>query len=281
MKQHGLRMSGFGHISLFAFMGVLAGGSFGQNAWAVIDVNGRKIEGQRVSEVLGAMPTAQRSQFLRDPQARQALVTNLVNEELLVQEGEKAKLDQDADYKKALEQFRRNYLAGRVLDANLSKKVSDSAARKFYSANLARYTPDRAEVQHILAGTESEARGLLAKLQAKDADFQTIAEKFSKDPSAASNRGAIGVISRDGPFAPEFVNAVFDAPTGKIVGPVKSQFGFHLIKVVNKRTAVATPFEEIELKVKADLRASLAEDFLNGLRKAARVSVDDAALGKL
>lgn len=283
MKKQGRDKKGF-FVRAAVGMGTVMLAGFALEAFAAVPVaviNGKALDAEEVQQSLSALTPGQREQMLRDPQARKEVVRNMINQELLVQEGQKAKLDQDAEYKRAAELFRRSYLANKVLERNLGSKVTDAAAKRFYESNKIRYSPDRADVQHILLTSESEAKDLAAKAQAKDADFQALAEKHSKDPSAANNRGSIGVITRDGPFAPEFVRAAFDAPVGKVVGPIKTPFGFHLIKVVNKKLAAPAPYADVELRVKADLRASLVTEFIEGLRKTASVSIDEAALNKM
>lgn len=244
-------------------------------------VNGRGITDRDLRLALPGLSEGQRETYLRDPNSRRQVLVELINQELLVQEAEKLKLDQEQGYKDALGAFRRQFLAARVLEKNLASKVTDSAARKYFQANKSRFSTAQVHVQHILSADEGTARSVLAQAKKPEQDFQALAEKLSRDPSAKNNRGELGLITRDSPFVAEFKDAAFNAPENTIVGPVKTTYGYHVIKVLEKKVGRPLGYDEVELKVRGELRAELVNVYVGDLKNQAKVQVDDKALEKM
>lgn len=241
-------------------------------------VNGKAITDEDLQTELGALNEGQRKSVLSDQNTRRQVLMGLIDKEVLNQQAEKEKLDQTSEFKSALAAFRKQYLANRLLEKNLAAKVTESAAKKYYELHKVRYSTDQAHVQHILAPSEQEARELFQKARQPDADFQALAERHSRDRNAKNNRGDIGFISYDSPFVPEFKEAALSASEGEIVGPVKTAYGYHLIKVLKKKVGKAKEYSEVELQVMNDLRQDLVEKYLGNLKRLAKVQVDDKAL---
>jgi peptidyl-prolyl cis-trans isomerase C len=241
----------------------------------VAKVNGKSITDADVKQALGQLNEGQRDNVLKDPNSKRQVVNNLIDQELLTQEGEKEKLDQDADYKEAMANFHKQYLATRVLQKNVGSKLTDAAAKKYYEAHKYRYTTDQVHAMHILVSDEKEAQDLLKKAKAKatDADFQDLAEKYSKDPSAKNNRGDLGFFGRDR-MVPEFTDAAFSGKDGEIVGPIKTTYGYHIIFVKEKRMGKPLEFDEVELRVKNDLRQDVTSAYVSNLKKQAKVDYE-------
>lgn len=263
--------------SLAAMTAFLALGSMG---WAadLARVNGKAISDQDLKNALGALNEGQRQSILKDPNSRRQVLLGLVDQELLVQEAERTKLDQDREFRAALQTFRKQYLANKILEKNLASKMTDAAARKYFEAHKSQFGSDQVYVQHILLADEASARQAMQQAQAKDADFMALAEKLSKDPSAKNNRGDIGFIGRDSPFVKEFKDAAFQAKEGELVGPIKTLYGYHVIKVVKKKFGKAPEYDEVELRVKDEMRQELVQTFVGRLKTQSKVQIDDKAL---
>lgn len=244
-------------------------------------VNGKAITSKDVQNALGGLNEGQRSSVLKDSNSRRQILTSIIEQELLTQEAEKAKLDQDTDYKEALAAFRKQYLSSRILQKNLGPQLTDAAAKKYFNNNKRLFSTDQVYVQHILMPDEASAREMLKKAKAPGADFMELAEKNSKDPSAKNNRGDLGPIMHDSPFVEEFKDAAFSAGEGDIVGPIKTTYGYHIIKVVKKKAGRPLEYDEVELKVKNRLREQLIENFVGKLRSQSKVVIDEKALEKL
>lgn len=247
----------------------------------VAKVNGRSIDAQEIREALSNLNEGQRDSVLRDINSRRQILSNLVDREILSQEAEKAKLDQDAEYKQAMAQFRKQYLATKLIERNLTAKMTEKAAKKYYEAHKSRYSTDSVRVHHILLEDEAKAQNMLRLAKAKGADFQALAEKHSKDPSAKNNRGDIGIVMRDSPFVAEFKDAAFAGGAGDIVGPVKTTYGYHVIKIIDKKIGKPLSYDEVELRVKDDLRQDLIQTYLGRLKRQAKIQVNDKALNAM
>ncbi len=250
------------------------------NAVDIATVNGKAITDSDLISALAGMNEGQRQSFLRDPANRREVVQGLIDQELVISEGEKAKLDQEPEYKKALAQFRKQYLAARMMERSLAGKMTEAGARKWYDAHKAEYSTDRVMAQHILLSSEAEARDLLVKVNANGADFMELAEKFSKDPSAKNNRGDVGAITRESPLDPSFKSAAFNTSVGSVTGPVRTAFGYHIIKVTDRTVGRVLDYAEVELRVKNDYRSALVREWITKLKTGAKIKVDEVALNR-
>jgi peptidyl-prolyl cis-trans isomerase C len=243
----------------------------------VAKVNGQSITDKDMQAALSSLNEGQRKSVMKDGNSRRELLSSLIDQELLVEQAGKEKLDQDQEYKDALNSFRRNYLASRVLQKNLGSKMTDSAAKKFYEQNKRRYSTDQVHAMHILVDDEAKAKEILKQAKDPAADFQAMAEKMSKDPSAKNNRGDLGFFGRDR-MVPEFTDAAFGASAGDVVGPVKTAFGYHVIKVVERKAGKPLNYDEVELRVKNELRQELTQNYLGTLKKQAKIEINEKAL---
>jgi len=256
---------------------------FAVSAFAVdvAKVNGRVITDADVKASLAGFNEGQRKQILTDLNTRREIVNNLVDQELLIQEAEKQKLDKDRDYQAAFKAFRRQYMTEKLLAKNVKPKLTDKVARRYYDVNKRKYSTDKVHVQHILLSDEKTALEVLKQAKASGADFQKLAEKYSKDPSAKNNRGDVGVITRDAPFVEEFKDAAFDASQGQVVGPVKTQFGYHIIKVVDKKPGKIVGYDEVEMRVRADVQKEAIQNYVTRLKKGAAIMLDDKGIASI
>lgn len=138
------------------------------------------------------------------------------------------------------------------LAEGLDSEVTDDAVRSYYDDNIAQYE-NQVCAQHILLETEDEADDVLAELEA-GADFATLAEERSIDPSAATNGGDLGCTSADR-YVEEFADAVTEGEVGEHLGPVETDFGFHVILVTSRGT---TAFEDAEAGIRSQLEQEAA-----------------------
>ena len=207
---------------------------------------------------------------MKDSSAKAELLDRLIDQEVLSQEAEKAKLDQTQDFKDLMNAFRKQALSSMVLQKRLAGRVNTDAAKKFYESNKIRYNTDQVRAQHILLSTEEEAKKIIALAKDPKSDFQSLAEKYSKDPSAKNNRGDVGFITRE-QFTADFTDVAFRAKVGTVVGPVKTAFGWHVIKVVDRKSGKTQGFEEVELRVRNDMMAELSREEIAKLKKGAKI----------
>ena len=146
--------------------------------------------------------------------------------------------------------------------------VSDDAIQTFYGENQAQFeTPEEVCSSHILVETQEEANEVLTQLN-EGGDFAQLAEARSQDPGSAARGGDLGCVSR-GSFVPPFEEAAFNADVGETVGPVETQFGFHVIRVTDKNEAGAVPLEEVREQIRAQLANERLSEQINELRESA------------
>lgn len=260
-------------------------------AWSteLATVNGRPVTDKDMVTALSNLNEGQRANVLRDMASKRQVLSSVIDQEVLAQEGEKEKLDQDQEFKEAQAAFRKQYLANRVLQRNVGGQFTDKAAKAYYEGHKSNFSTDQVHALHILVSDEKQAQDLLAK--AKDAaktksaeeataTFQTLAEKFSKDPTAKNNRGDLGFFGRDR-MVSEFTEAAFSAANGDVVGPVKTAFGYHIIRVLEKHLGKPLGYDEVELRVKNELRSQLIQNYVGNLKKTAKIQIEEKNLNKL
>ena len=129
---------------------------------------------------------------------------------------------------------------------------TDEFMQAFYKENPQHFEKgETVHAKHILVDSEEKAQDIMNKITAGDIYFEDAAKEFSSCPSNAQG-GDLGEFGK-GQMVPEFDQAVFAAEVGKVVGPVKTQFGYHLIKVEDKKDASVTPFDEVKEQIRANL----------------------------
>ncbi|MGZ3739294.1 MAG: peptidylprolyl isomerase, partial [Bdellovibrionota bacterium] len=201
------------------------------------------------------------------------MVDNLVVEELFVQEAEKTGVNKDKDYQTALERARRQILAQRYLQKSIQPKITDSNVKSYFDKNKGKYSQDEVHAQHVLLKDEAEAKEVYEKAKKGD-DFETLAKKYSKDPSAAQNGGDLGFFTRSR-MVPQFADKAFSMAKGEISEPVKSPFGWHVIKVIEKREGKPVKFDEIKDQVKGDFQNESINELIASLKKSNKVVIHE------
>ncbi|HEX9466306.1 MAG TPA: peptidylprolyl isomerase [Alphaproteobacteria bacterium] len=199
-----------------------------------------------------------------------ALLDKLIEIKLISEAGQKAELGNDDEVKRRLEQFRERVIEEVYLQRIIEKSVTDDALRQRYDKYI-KDTPARQEIsaRHILLQTESEAKDVLDQIK-KGADFADLARARSIDPSAKEQGGDLGFFTRD-EMVPEFSNAAFKLKDGEVsAAPVKTQYGWHIIKVEAHRTT-APPFEQMREKLAFDMSTEIKNDIVAKLRKTAKI----------
>ena len=177
----------------------------------------------------------------------------------------------------ALENERRALLASEAVAAAASQDLSDAAIQEAYDAKYANAEMGKEfDASHILVETEDEAKAIIAELD-KGADFETLAKEKSTGPSGPAG-GDLGYFSR-GRMVPEFEEAAFALDVGAYTEePVQTQFGWHVIKVEDKRAVQPPAFAEVENQIRSVMLRERYFDLLNSLRDEAKVEVSDPAL---
>jgi len=188
----------------------------------------------------------------RSPEGMKKIANELVNQELLYLEAIEKGLDQEEMYKKELEILKESALKQYAINKLLADiMVSEEEISKFYDEHEEHFkTPEKARASHILVKEEDEAKKILKEIE-EGLSFDEAAEKYSTCPSKEKG-GDLGEFSK-GQMVPEFEEVAFSMEEGKISEPVKTQFGYHLIKLNYKKASGNSPLEEVKDQIKQQL----------------------------
>src|SRR5271167_1132175 len=199
----------------------------------------------------------------------------LIDLKLVAKQALADKLDGGADFARRLAYYH-DKLAMESLLGNVAKSATtEEAERKAYD-EAAKAQPPEPEVhaRHILLPTEEEAKAALARIKAGE-DFAKIATELSKDP--AGDGGDLGWFTKDR-MVPEFADAAFKLEPGQVSDPVKSQFGWHIIKVEGKRMKTFPPFEQVKDQAARYVAQKAQTAVIASLREKAKIErLDEAA----
>jgi peptidyl-prolyl cis-trans isomerase C len=199
-----------------------------------------------------------------------AVVERLIDTRLVVNAGRKDGLATDAEVTRRLADLEDRVIQEVYVTRLIESAVSDKAVRERYE-QLAKTTPAKEEVnaRHILVQTEQQAKDVIAELK-KGGDFAEIAKAKSIDPSGKQNGGDLGFFGRE-EMVPEFSEAAFKLKDGETTEvPVKSQFGWHVIKVEARRTSTAS-LEEMREQIANDMSQEVVSGLVTKLREGAKV----------
>lgn len=218
----------------------------------VAEIGSEKITLEEINEMIKQIP----EQYQQMAETRKDMfVDSVVNQKLLYSEASKLNLDKEPAVQKQIEEARKEIIIKEFLRKEVEDKVtvSDEDAKKYYDANKDKFKDgEKVMVSHILVETEAEANDILAKLNGV-ADFAALAKERSKCPSKEKG-GELGLISK-GQTVPEFESAAFALQPGQLSAVVKSQFGYHIIKVTEKQPEKVLPFDEVKDQLKQMLLA--------------------------
>ncbi|MGE5548809.1 MAG: peptidylprolyl isomerase [Solirubrobacterales bacterium] len=232
----------------------------------VATVNGTEIRASTVTAYQRTLPPqiAAQAPF-------EALLEVVINNQLVYEAAKKDNVLADPEVKQALKQQEQQLAVQAYIMKKRRAEITDATLQKAYDEALKDYKPaEEVHARHVLLETEDQAKAVIAELN-KGGDFTEIAKAKSKDPSAKQNGGDLGYFAKD-EMVPQFAEAAFAMTPGEISKtPVKTQFGWHVIKVEDKRMSTAPTFEQAKPALKAKLAEDVAEKVVTDLRSKAKV----------
>jgi peptidyl-prolyl cis-trans isomerase C len=252
-----------------------APGQAGGKVYARID--GHEItddELQQAQSELGAnlaqVPAEQRTAIL---------VQYLIENDLLAAAAEKAGLGTGADFDKRLAYYKSRALRDAYFEKNIGGAVSAADAQAFYNDKVKLVPPvEEVRARHILVKEEQEAKDLAAKIK-DGGDFAALAKEKSTDKGSGAQGGDLGFFGK-GQMVKPFEDAAWALKAGEVSAPVKSQFGWHLIKLEEKRVQPPPSFDTVKEQIMTELQRKKAGDIMAGLRSKAKIEVLDEAIKK-
>jgi peptidyl-prolyl cis-trans isomerase C len=231
-------------------------------------VNGVEIRKSEMLRELKGLPP----QVTQLPMAQvyPLLIDRMVGGKLLIAAGKADKLADDKQVKEAVAVAQDQAIERAYLDRAVKAQITDKMLHERYDQALKQNPPqDEVHARHILVATEAEAKDVIAQLD-KGANFETLAKSKSSD-SSAKDGGDLGFFGHDD-MVPEFADVAFKLKAGEYSKtPVKSQFGFHVIKVLEHRQAKAPAFDEVKDQLTQEVSQEIAGKLVEDLKAKAKV----------
>ena len=246
----------------------------------VAKVNGTEI---RQSDLAVAEEDLGQSPAAMTPEAkREYLITYLSDIILVAKAAEDKKITDNGEFQRRMQLTRNKLLAEFMLQAETNAAVTDAAMRKVYD-DATKGMGDEQEVRarHILirvidvndekASKEAEEKikAIIERLN-KGEDFAKLAGELTEDPSGKQNGGDLDYFTKE-QMVPEFSTAAFQLEKGQISGPIKTQFGWHVLKVEDKRNRQPPEFDKVKDQVKTIVMRKAQADFITKLRADAKI----------
>lgn len=268
--------------STYAFGATAATKTATKKPVPVATVDGIAITPEQLDSRIKAFP-AQYAATLATKEGKIQVLEQMINEQVLLNTAKKSGVDKSEDYKTQLE-IAKDQLAVALYIRNTipqTIEVSEAEAKQYFDANPAQFkTTERRAVQQILVATEADAKAIVESLKKGDA-MDAIAKTKSQDPGSAPNGGYIGWITK-GQTVPEFEQAAFGTKVGDTPVIAKSQFGFHVIKVLEIQPEVTYTFEQAKQTIQTGLsnqkRQALLSDNVANARKKAKIVTNTDSL---
>jgi peptidyl-prolyl cis-trans isomerase C len=201
---------------------------------------------------------------------KEAIVAYLIDVAILAQAASAKKLETSPEYVSRLAYAKNKVLMETLLNDITKTAATEAEMKKLYDESVAKMQPEEeVRARHILVKTEAEAKDVLAKVKG-GADFEKLAREISIDPSAKANGGDLEYFTK-GQMVAEFSEAAFKLDKGQVSEPVKTQFGFHIIKVEDKRTKPLPKYDEVKEQVQAFVVRKAQAELIMKLRTEAKI----------
>ncbi|AWC22423.1 peptidylprolyl isomerase [Aminobacter sp. P9b] len=241
------------------------------------------VNGQDVTEAdISLAESDLGAQFGRLPpeQRRAAALSSIIEIRLMAAQAVEKGLDKDADFQRRMAFLDQRALHGELVEKEVAGKVTDDEIRARYDKEIAAQKPvNEVHARHILVKTKEEADALIKKLDGGE-DFQKLANENTTDPSGKTSGGDLGFFG-PGQMVPEFEKAALALEVGAYSKePVQTQFGWHIIKVEDKRSQQPPAFDAVKEEVKSLVIREKYIDLVKQIRAAGKVEVTDPELKK-
>ncbi len=200
------------------------------------------------------------------------LLDEVIDGRILALEARKLKLHQDPEIKRRLARIEEQVLREAFVTRHIAKTLPEAEQRKRYAALVGSINrPEEVRARHILVKTKDEAEAVIKQLQG-GGDFAAIAKEKSSDGSA-SDGGDLGYFTREGMVAP-FAEAAFSLKPGELsASPVETEFGWHVIKLEDRRLTEVPPFEEVREQLFGQLTRNVMLEYLAKRKSAMKIEL--------
>ncbi len=239
------------------------------NGKAITDADLAVADGE-IGQDMGTMPADQK---------RMSLLEFLIDNQLFADAAEGDKLGEGPAFESRVAYLKRRALREIYFEKVIKASVSDADAKKLYDDQVKLLKPEEeVQARHILVESEDKAKEIAEKIKG-GGKFEDLAKENSKDPGSKDDGGSLGYFGR-GQMVPQFEEAVFTMQKGDVSAPIQTQFGWHLIKVEDKRTKAPPAFDVVKDRILQSLLLQKASKAAVDLRTKAKIEYVDADIKK-
>ena len=232
-----------------------------------------KVDGMEITEqdiAVAAEDLAEAVQQMPEEKRRDYYIAYLSDLRLASKAAREAKLDENSEFKRRMAYRNEKVLLEEYLAVEARKLVTEASMRALYDESVKQMKPEpEIRARHILVETEDAAKAVVVRLKAGE-DFAKVAGEVSKDPGSGAEGGDLGYFTKER-MVPEFSTAAFAMKVGDVSDPVKSQFGFHVIKVEDIRERPVPGFDEVKGQIEQYLIRKSQQDAVMALRAKAKI----------
>jgi len=265
---HALHVRAFGLIAIALLLALPIGPARSQDDPVVAKVNG--VEVRQSDLAMAEEDMGQQAQALTGDARRDYLVSYVSDVILAAKAAEAKKVQDQGEFKSRIAFIRNKLLMETLLQAEGKAAVTDQAMKKVYDEAVTQMGSEQeVRARHILVPTEAEAKAILAEIK-KGTDFAELAKQKSKDPGAAAEGGDLGYFAKE-QMVPEFAEVAYKMDKGQLSEPVKTQFGWHIIKVEDKRTKPVPEFDKVKDQLETFVMRKAQSEFITKLRDGAKI----------
>jgi EpsD family peptidyl-prolyl cis-trans isomerase len=238
------------------------------------------VEREITKEFGTASPQVQ--QFLTTKEGQKQYLDRLVRRELLLQEAEKRKLGDRPEVADPVAALRRDLMTRALLQEEIGNKVKveEKDVEEYFRAHPEEFSGDQLRLRHILVRSEDETKVALDRL-ATNERFEDIAKALSQDSATAAKGGDLGYLKREQMF-PDFARAAFELKVGEVSRVVRTPFGYHIIKLVDRKKGQPLGYEQVKDQLQRRLleerRTQRFQQWMKDLEAAAKITRDESAL---
>lgn len=221
----------------------------------------------------GSLPEGKQSFDELKPEIKQNITGQIVQQKVLEDALDSSDIKNTAAYKQQLEVVQRDVATKLFLDHIAKKKLTDKMVNDEYSALVKELkSNDEMKVSHILVKDEEVSKNILKDIKSGKITFEKAAKELSMDTSSKEKGGEIGFVSK-GQTVPEFEKAMYALKVGVISEPVKTDFGWHILKVTEVRKRTVPKFQDVKPQLEHSASMKIKQEYFNELTKNAKVEV--------
>jgi peptidyl-prolyl cis-trans isomerase C len=258
-------------------LGAVAGSARAEDK-IVATVNGHsiteadlKLAEAEIGNELGNLPETTR---------RRVLVEFMIENQLYAEAADAEKLGTGPDFEKRMAFWRQRALRDAYFEKTVKASIGEQAARAIYEDKVKQLPPeDEVQARHILVASEDEAKKLVVRVEAGE-DFAQLAKENSGDAGSKAQGGMLGFFGK-GQMVPQFEEAAFSLKKGEVSKPVQSQFGWHVIKVEDRRQKPPPTFDDVKDRLIGSMVQSKAQNIATELRGKAKIDYIDPEIKKM